>query len=177
MNLHITSRDHVADFHDKDITHLVSIGSKGEAPGYYAHFPTLPYVLRLEFDDVAMYESNVFYAPGFVPPTSADVQELVSFAYGIGCLSSPTNVLYHCSGGISRSTAAAYIVLNVLLGPGSEEECLKRVHAARPCAVPNELMVMIADKLLERNGAMLKPVEVFNREYRIDIMETDEDLA
>jgi predicted protein tyrosine phosphatase len=74
----------------------------------------------------------------------------------------PDRVIIHCYAGVSRSTAATFICFAQALGPGQEAEAWTMAKAAqeqRPF-LPNELIVVIADKLLNRNGrmtAMLDP--------------------
>lgn len=68
-------------------------------------------------------------------------------------------VVAHCEAGISRSSAAAVIIYTVLLGPGKEREAVARVLEQRPIARPNRRMMAIADRLLERNGALVTALE------------------
>ncbi|MGH6891758.1 MAG: hypothetical protein ACREEP_05830 [Dongiaceae bacterium] len=49
----------------------------------------------------------------------------------------------------------AYVLLADLLGPGSEEQALDQLLAQRPIVVPNGRLVRIADKLMDRGGALL----------------------
>ena len=67
--------------------------------------------LRLLMHDIAEP------AEGYVAPESSHVADLISFAKSWD-RTSP--LLVHCWAGISRSTAAAYIVLCDLHGPGHE---------------------------------------------------------
>jgi predicted protein tyrosine phosphatase len=76
-------------------------------------------------------------------------------------------VLVHCAAGISRSTAAALILLTVRKGPGKEGEALETLleylqkaeqKGLRDLAgfYPNIHMIRLADELLERKGVFLK---------------------
>ena len=69
------------------------------------------------------------------------------------------NVLFNCMAGISRSTAAAYIVLNVIMGEWSERAIWAEVLNKRPIARPNPLMVSTADDHLNRDGKMMTPLK------------------
>jgi predicted protein tyrosine phosphatase len=80
-------------------------------------------------------------------PTQRDVEALINFARRIG---EDGSVLIHCQAGISRSTAAAYIVFAVALGPGREGEAADYVRAAVPEARPNTAMLALAERLLDR---------------------------
>ncbi len=64
------------------------------------------------------------------------------------------NLLIHCNRGVSRSTAAAFIVM-CMKEPGvSECALMKRLRAAAPHADPCPLFVNYADELLARDGRM-----------------------
>jgi predicted protein tyrosine phosphatase len=64
-------------------------------------------------------------------------------------------VLIHCGAGISRSAAAALILYACWLGPGREQEAMEKVFTLRPIAKPNRRMVMLADKILGREGRLI----------------------
>lgn len=63
-------------------------------------------------------------------------------------------VLIHCMAGISRSTAAAWMI-GAQAFPGREHDILSHVRRIRPQAMPNRLMVAIADRLLGAEGRMI----------------------
>lgn len=67
--------------------------------------------------------------------------------------------LVHCWAGISRSTAAAYILLCDIHGPGYEEEIASALRMRAPHANPNRLMIRHADALLQRKRRMIEAVE------------------
>lgn len=69
------------------------------------------------------------------------------------------NLLCQCQAGISRSTATAYIILNVLLGEWNEREAMNLLVNKRFIARPNPLMVQIADKMLDRKYKMMAPIK------------------
>lgn len=71
-------------------------------------------------------------------------------------------LLIHCWAGISRSSAAAYI-LACDAQPGRESEIANDLRARAPFVTPNRLMVMLADDLLGRNGAMVDAVARIGR--------------
>jgi predicted protein tyrosine phosphatase len=68
-------------------------------------------------------------------------------------------LLVHCWAGISRSTAAAYILLCDMRGPGYEAEIARELRELAPHAQPNRLMIRHADQLLAREGRMIAAVE------------------
>ena len=74
--------------------------------------------------------------------------------------SDPTgDVLIHCSRGVSRSTAAAYIVLCSRAAPGTEQALARKLRRAAPFADPCPLLVSYADELLGRGGRMIEAIE------------------
>jgi Predicted protein tyrosine phosphatase len=92
---------------------------------------------------------------GFTAPASEHVEELLEFLR-----SSPPDVslLIHCHAGVSRSPAAALIAL-VLDAPGREQEAALLLRKAAPFAYPNRLLVRLADRALDRGGALVAAVE------------------
>jgi predicted protein tyrosine phosphatase len=129
-----------------DYTHLLSIrGSMHQEP--FRGFDSFRVAKQLNFDDVSLPRGW----GRFQAPQPRHVQAILKFAETIG---ENDKVLVHCAQGISRSTAASYIMLASILGPGKEQEALKLVVKERPNARPNELMVRHADKLLKREGKL-----------------------
>jgi len=127
---------------------MISIGDPGEPRPEGPHAPKN--ILRLEFHDTVL-------ADDFYSPRPEDVQRIIDFAplaAGLG-----GTCLVHCAAGISRSTATSIIVLTTHAGPGSEEQAAIQVLRLVPDAVPNTLLVTFADRLLERDGALIDAVE------------------
>ena len=85
--------------------------------------------------------------------TEEDIQQIITIAQELR--SKTGRVLIHCEAGVSRSSAAALIMYTCWLGPGREQEAMRRVLAQRPIAMPNRRMVEIADRLLEREGRLV----------------------
>ena len=138
-----------------DIVHLsprcaiVSIGAPGTPPPY--GFQRMnPLHLRLHFHDL------VEGVDGMRPPGQDDVRQLLDHA---PILRTAELVYCHCFAGISRSTAAAYVLRSLWLGPGRESEALQAVFEDRPIADPNRLVVAHADRLMERGGALLAALD------------------
>ncbi len=68
-------------------------------------------------------------------------------------------LVIHCYAGISRSTAAAFIALCVKQ-PGRDERAIAgALRRASPLATPNARLVAIADRLLGRDGRMVRAIE------------------
>jgi predicted protein tyrosine phosphatase len=72
-------------------------------------------------------------------------------------------MVVHCWAGISRSMAAAYIVLCDRLGPGPERNVAKAIRCRAPHAFPNPLLVQLADDILGRDGDMVAAAESIGR--------------
>jgi predicted protein tyrosine phosphatase len=106
--------------------------------------------LRLGVHDV------VESAEGTIAPQPAHISEMLEFAKGWD-RSAP--ILVHCWAGISRSTAAAYILMCDVHGPGRENEIARLLRFLAPHAQPNRLMIQHADQLLSREGRMIQAVE------------------
>ena len=86
-----------------------------------------------------------------IMPNEDHVRAILRF----GCRLEPgARVLIHCMAGISRSTAAAWI-LGVQAAPGREADVLAHIRRLRPQAMPNRLMIALADRILEADGRMI----------------------
>ena len=110
--------------------------------------------LRLAMNDVA----EAWGAE--VPPAAHHVAKILEFGRA---WTAEAPMLVHCWAGISRSTAAAYILLCDRAGPGREENIAQRLRAAAPHAFPNPLLVGLADEALRREGRMIEAVKAIGR--------------
>lgn len=95
----------------------------------------------LRFNDIVEPRS------GLVAPSAADIAAILA-------LKDTPTLLVHCHAGVSRSTAAAYILACATRPPGEEETLAADLRGACPEATPNALMVALADEALARDGAM-----------------------
>jgi predicted protein tyrosine phosphatase len=105
---------------------------------------------------IAYFHDTSVEEPGRRAPVEDDLRRILAFAAN---LEPGAEILIHCWAGISRSTAVAYAILCQAAGPGRESECIESVLAARPQAFPNALIVELADRILNRNGAMQEACE------------------
>jgi len=110
--------------------------------------------LRLSMNDI------VHPHPGLVPPHEDHVAELIRFA---GAWDRTGPIMVHCWAGISRSTAAAFIMLCTLNPKCCEQQIARRIRAASATATPNPRLVGLADKFLKREGRMISAVEAIGR--------------
>lgn len=110
--------------------------------------------LRLALADVAdACESET-------PPAAEHIEKLILFGRS---WSAESPLLVHCWAGISRSTAAAYILLCDRLGAGCEAEIARALRYRAPHAYPNPLMIRLADAMMTRNGRMIEAVNSMGR--------------
>jgi predicted protein tyrosine phosphatase len=93
---------------------------------------------------------------GNAPPHDDHIQTLLEFGR-IWDATAP--LVVHCWAGISRSTAAAFILVCDRLDHVRENEIAKALRLRAPHANPNRLMVRLADDALGREGRMIEAVE------------------
>ena len=137
---------------------VVSIGSP-ETTRPEGFEPSNPRHLRLQFDDVTT-ETPVFGREQVQPPRLDHIRQLVDKS---DQLMAADLIYCHCAAGISRSTAAAFILHCVYRSEGEELEAMEAVLKDNPFASPNRLMVELADELLERDGEMIGAIEEVTR--------------
>ncbi|HZS65141.1 MAG TPA: protein tyrosine phosphatase [Xanthobacteraceae bacterium] len=68
-------------------------------------------------------------------------------------------MVIHCFAGISRSTASAYAAACALNPERDEADIARALRRASPTAMPNSLIVSLADRLLGRQGRMIRAIE------------------
>jgi predicted protein tyrosine phosphatase len=109
----------------------------------------------LRFDDL------LFEVPGLVAPQEHHLEDLLAFGAALE-KSNVAHLLVHCHAGVSRSTAAAAILM-AQHNPGRESDAFLALLDLRPQAWPNTRMVEIADKLLQRQGALRDGLAAYRR--------------
>ncbi len=72
-------------------------------------------------------------------------------------------MVMHCFAGISRSTAAAFVTACALNPNRDEAEIARAIRSASPTAMPNMRIVAIGDRMLKRDGRMVRAVESLGR--------------
>ena len=110
--------------------------------------------LRLAVNDVA----EAWAAE--VPPAPYHVLQLLEFGRG---WNAEAPILVHCWAGISRSMAAAFILLCDRFGPGSEQAIAQQIRVRAPHAFPNPLLVAYADAELGRRGRVVAAAQSIGR--------------
>ena len=119
------------------------------------HVPTPPEIPAERHHRIRVHDI-VEPAEGAIPPSMDHIDGLLTFAR---TWTREAPFLVHCWAGISRSTAAAYILLCDIRGPGYEAEIARELRELAPHAQPNRLMIRHADQLLAREGRMIAAVE------------------
>lgn len=97
------------------------------------------------------FHDTITERPGMAPPQPDDVAAILTFGQDHGGID---HLLVHCHMGISRSTAAAAILM-AQHNPGRERDAFDQLWAIRPRSWPNSRMVRFADLMLDRQGALV----------------------
>ena len=144
-------------FHwEAGVTHVLSILDPGwpepEALGAFdAHRR-----LELRFHDV------IEAGPGWIAPERLDVEQLLSFGHDL-TEARGRHLLVHCHAGVSRSTAAATLILAQARPDRPAEEVLQAVVRQRSHAWPNLRILELGDALLDRRGEIVDAARAIYR--------------
>ena len=93
---------------------------------------------------------------GYTAPGEDHVQRLIDF---VGKWDRAAPMVVHCFAGISRSTAGAFVAACALNPVRDEMQIAWDIRRASRTAQPNARIVSIADRLLKRDGRMMRAVE------------------
>ena len=163
--LSICGKHEVDRFAAEGVTHLLSLEDPGTAKSTPAWFSGPHVQLHLHDLDTPQEAATL----RGVLPSRDHVLEILKV--GAACLeassSSSTRVhlLVHCYAGISRSTAAAYVVTTQALGVENAPEALAFVLRSRPEAFPNQLIVRHADRILQGQGRLLAALQPLREQF------------
>lgn len=161
MNIQVTGLAGLEEALNSEIKSVVSICDVGTDPK--VDFEDR-FVLSLRFDDFE--EAEPLNAP-----RAEHIQQVVD---AFDTLQERGGaVLVHCHGGTCRSTATAFLLKAMELGPGHEEEAATWTMDTFPQAVPNLLVCAIADDLLGRGGRLLAAMEAFDHEMNRRVLGDD----
>ena len=140
------------------VTHVLSIlDPDWPDPPAFAAFPA-HHRLALRFYDV------IEARPDQHAPASADVERLLAFGREPD-LTAGSHLLIHCHAGVSRSTAAAALILAQAQPGRPAREALEAVAQLRPRAWPNLRMIELGDVFLGRNGEIVAAVAPIYRRF------------
>lgn len=110
--------------------------------------------LYLEFNDITAP------AQGLVPPSPAHVVKVLEFGKS---WDQRAPMIVHCWAGVSRSTAAGFILSHALTPGSNPHDLAKLLRARAPWASPNGRMVSFADDLLGAGGQMREAIAGIGR--------------
>lgn len=133
-------------------TDVVSIGDASAPAPSPDIFPSKPTFHRFEFEDISHVAAT--------SPTKDQVAGLIAIADSFIARPDDVNVLYHCMGGRSRSTAAAFI-LCVRAGMTYDQawdhliQVRGHIQPILGSVSPNLLLIKHADILMNQGGKML----------------------
>jgi predicted protein tyrosine phosphatase len=117
--------------------------------------------LCLRFHDVIVESSAQLVAPQY-----KDMERLIGFGKKILERGANKKLLIHCYAGVSRSTAAAIIILS-LMTPSDPRSAVKRLLEIVPNAWPNIRMIRLGDELLKQGGHLTEAVSaIFETTYQ-----------
>lgn len=122
---------------------VLSLFSEDEAA---PAFPGLPADRHLK-----LYAARESSAASIIDAARSRAKEIIEFAKG---WDGSGDILIHCNRGVSRSTAAAFIILCIREPQTPEVALMRRLRCAAPHADPCPLFVNYADEALGRNGRM-----------------------
>jgi predicted protein tyrosine phosphatase len=107
--------------------------------------------LELRFHDV------IDPMPGCIMPQQRDIARLLAFGRDLTNVTAAggAHLLVHCHAGISRSTAAAALLLVQAQPDRPAAAALAAVVATRPRAWPNLRIIELGDALLGRGGELV----------------------
>jgi predicted protein tyrosine phosphatase len=113
-------------------------------------------------------------AEGFVAPSEAHIMRALTF---IQAWDRAAPMVIHCYAGISRSTASAFMAACALNPHRDESAIARQIRTASPSAFPNRLIVTLADRVLGRDGRMIRALDemgpgnmsIEGQPFRVDI--------
>lgn len=137
------------------ITHIVSFGTteyEERAPAGFFKHPA--HKIRFLFHDI---DGDAFEI--YTPPSRDDIEKLIEF-YNAYILSHENpEVLIHCLAGVSRSSAAALILMRILWKEKTIQELYTNLKEIKSNVSPNKRMIMFADEILSLEGKFIQGLE------------------
>lgn len=137
-------------------THIISITDPDAEP---LDFPAEMEVLRLAFYDLhtltGMIAKTLTARDRGDYPCVDHAEAALDFGRS---LPDGARVLIHCHAGVSRSTAAGFLLVAARM-PGNEQAAFDLIKAIRPVAQPNRLLVLHGDRLLGAEKRMIRCVD------------------
>jgi predicted protein tyrosine phosphatase len=139
------------------VTHVLSILDPGWPEPETLRAFDVHRRLRLHFHDV------IEPMPGWVAPQRWDVDLLLAFGRDLADARGTArgaHLLVHCHAGLSRSTAAAILLLAQHHPDRPAEEAVAEISRLRPRAWPNLRILELGDAALGRGGEIVSAVRL-----------------
>lgn len=137
-------------------SHVISITDPDDEP---LDFPAQISVLRLAFYD--LHTMSGLVAKTLTARDRGDYPcvDHAEAILGFGRqLPAAARVLIHCHAGVSRSTAAGFLLVAARMS-NNEQTAFDLIKAIRPVAQPNRLLVVHGDRLLGAEKRMIRCVD------------------
>jgi predicted protein tyrosine phosphatase len=151
FRLAICGVDELPRFRACGFSHIVSIMDPGSAvPEVFGSFRAHER-LDLRFHDIIDQQADM------VIPDSDHIGQLLRFGSAMVRSKSPIKLLVHCHAGVSRSSAAA-VVLLAGAKAGVPEQALTQLLSVAPNAWPNLRMIELGDALIGCQGRLISAV-------------------
>jgi len=152
MKITICGISELGDHCETGVTHVLSIlDTHWPDPEAFTDFP-LHRREALRFHDV------LAPAPGLIHPTEEHVAQLLLFGRDVEVAGELAHLLIHCHAGISRSTAAAALLLAQENPARPAADIFDEISVLRPRAWPNLVMLEIGEAALGRRGELTAAV-------------------
>ncbi|MEZ5812636.1 MAG: protein tyrosine phosphatase [Rhizobiaceae bacterium] len=152
--IHVTPLSRLDDVvRSSGASHLVSLLTAGSAF-------TRPREIAAERHLHLTMHDIVAPIPGHTPPGAGHVATLLDFA---SSWDRSRPLVINCYAGISRSTAAAYVIACALAPERGEAALAVTLRQKSPSATPNPLIVSLGDAALGRDGRMSAAVAAIGR--------------
>jgi len=127
---------------EKGIDKVISFIDPCKFDNFWEHYT---YKMQMDWDYFMFYDVEIKNSE-YVSPKLEDIQRLIDIYHKLINDQSVHNCLIHCTAGVSRSTAAAYILLFMMYG--DKRKALDKLLEVRWFAQPNLLILDYADKIL-----------------------------
>jgi hypothetical protein len=180
FTFYVTGRDDLKKFKNSNINYFIGFNHTGWDDGYTQDIVSDG--VNVEVGRIKIFEYHDAFTPehkkmGLKLPDRTLLLELIKIYDEIKKELSEgrdVNILFGCAAGISRSTAACYVLLCYLLGEWNEREAWSLLINKREIAYPNSLMVKIADDILKLGGKMMFPLKHYTS--KLYVGEKDDDV-
>jgi predicted protein tyrosine phosphatase len=140
--------DELPSHTDRGVTHVLTLLDPGwPSPDALATLGARQY-LDLRFYDI------IDPHPGLAAPEIEHVERLLAFGRGLANIGTG-HLLVHCHMGISRSSAATFLLLAQARPDRAAGELLAEIVRIRPHAWPNLRIVELGDAMMARDGELI----------------------